>query len=84
PGVGGVFAAIDAIADLITLIDGNQDDVVTWISFGINVFGIMSFPGVGAARAAIRPTLHMLRSHSKATLGNALLTALESNLNALA
>ncbi|WP_339532779.1 hypothetical protein, partial [Pseudomonas mucidolens] len=32
PGVGTVFAAMDAIGDLLTLIDGDQNDFLTWVS----------------------------------------------------
>jgi RHS repeat-associated protein len=81
PGVGTVFAAIDAIGDLLTLIDGNQDDFLTWVSFGINVVGLVSFPGVGPARLTIRTTLSTVRREGIAKISDALLSALERNLN---
>ncbi|MFJ4445584.1 hypothetical protein ACIPZ8_26310 [Pseudomonas sp. NPDC089422] len=81
PGVGSVFAAIDAIGDLLTLIEGDQDDYFTWVSFGVNVFGLVPFPGVGAARLAIRSTLSGIRRNGTAVISEALLEALEQNLN---
>ncbi|MFK0310268.1 RHS repeat-associated core domain-containing protein [Pseudomonas sp. NPDC090233] len=81
PGVGTVFAAVDAIGDLLTLIDGNQDDFLTWVSFGINVVGLVSFPGVGPARLTIRTTLAAVRRNGVAMISDALLSALEKNLN---
>ncbi|MDI3374754.1 MULTISPECIES: RHS repeat-associated core domain-containing protein [Pseudomonas] len=81
PGVGTVFAAVDAIGDLLTLIDGNQNDFLTWVSFGINVVGLVSFPGVGPARLTIRTTLAAVRRNGIALISDALLSALEKNLN---
>ncbi|MGE8323815.1 MAG: RHS repeat-associated core domain-containing protein [Pseudomonas sp.] len=81
PGVGTVFAAIDAIGDLLTLIEGDQDDYFTWVSFGVNVFGLVPFPGIGAARLAIRSTLSSIRRNGTAVISEALLEALEQNLN---
>lgn len=81
PGVGSVFAAIDAIGDLLTLIEGDQDDYFTWVSFGVNVFGLVPFPGVGAARLAIRSTLSSIRRNGPAVISEALLEALEQHLN---
>ncbi|MFY1033183.1 RHS repeat-associated core domain-containing protein [Pseudomonas asiatica] len=81
PGVGTVFAAVDAIGDLLTLIDGNHDDFLTWVSFGINVVGLVSFPGVGPARLTIRTTLSAVRRDGIAMISDALLSALEKNLN---
>ena len=81
PGVGTVFAAVDAIGDLLTLIDGNHDDFLTWVSFGINVVGLVSFPGVGPARLTIRTTLSAVRREGIARISDALLSALEKNLN---
>jgi RHS repeat-associated protein len=81
PGVGSVFAAVDAIGDLLTLIDGNQNDFLTWVSFGINVVGLVSFPGVGPARLAIRTTLSAVKRNGTTVISDALLSALEKNLN---
>ena len=81
PGVGTVFAAIDAIGDLLTLIEGDQDDFLTWVSLGINVVGLISFPGVGPARLAVRTTLSAVRRNGLPAISAAMLSALEHNLN---
>ncbi|WP_339493203.1 DUF6531 domain-containing protein, partial [Pseudomonas sp. EA_15y_Pfl2_R67] len=81
PGVGTVFAAIDAIGDLLTLIDGDQNDFLTWVSFGVNVVGLISFPGVGPARLAVRTTLSTVRRNGLPAISTAMLSALEKNLN---
>ncbi|WLH21919.1 DUF6531 domain-containing protein [Pseudomonas sp. FP215] len=81
PGVGTVFAAIDAIGDLLTLIDGDQNDFLTWVSFGVNVVGLISFPGVGPARLAVRTTLLTVRRNGLPAISTAMLSALEENLN---
>ncbi|MQT49932.1 Rhs family protein [Pseudomonas helleri] len=81
PGVGTVFAGIDAIGDLLTLIEGDREDFLTWVSLGINVVGLVSFPGVGPARLAVRTTLSTVRKNGLAVISAAMLTALEENLN---
>ncbi|UVL59531.1 DUF6531 domain-containing protein [Pseudomonas sp. B21-032] len=82
PVAGSIFAAADAIGDIIELAQGDatyRADLYNWVGLGINLFGLVPLPGVGAARAVMRPSLKTLRT-TKGDISQALLTTIESAL----
>lgn len=83
PVAGSIFAATDAVGDIIELAKGDtayRADPFNWVGLGINLFAIAPLPGIGPARAIMRPTLKSLRSASKDGIAQALLVAIESHL----
>ena len=83
PVAGSIFAATDAIGDIIELAKGDSTyraDPFNWVGLGINLFAIAPLPGVGPARMVMRPTLKSLRTASKDGIAQALLKAIEAAL----
>jgi RHS repeat-associated protein len=87
PVANNLMAAVDAISDIITLIQSEHPAPLDWVSLGINLIGIIPVPPTLAyARKSLRPTLHLVRqrlnANPKAPLGEALVAVLTSHLNA--
>jgi len=83
PVAGSIFAATDAIGDIIELAKGDaayRSDVFNWAGLGINLFAIVPLPGIGPARAVMRPALKSIRTAAKDGIAQALLRTIESNL----
>jgi len=83
PVAGSIFAATDAIGDIIELAKGDsayRADVFNWVGLGINLFAIAPLPGIGPARVVMRPALKSLRTASKDGIAQAVLKAIEGAL----
>ena len=90
PVIGNIMALIDAIMDIVTIIQKGlakgvkEVDFLLWVSLGINLIGIA--PGAGnAARMSLRPALHLVRQKlalGVKDLGSALVEVLVVHLNA--
>ncbi len=83
PVAGSVFAATDAIGDIISLVQGTPEyraDLFNWVGLGINLFAIAPIPGMGPARKVMRPVLKSARASSKDGMAQALLIAMENAL----
>lgn len=88
PVVGNIMALIDAIMDLVGVIQNaiNKKDIefLQWVSLGINLMGVAPGPGT-AARMTLRPALHLVRQKlalGVKDLGTALIEVLVMHLNA--
>ncbi|MDQ0016303.1 RHS repeat-associated protein [Variovorax boronicumulans] len=90
PILGNILAAIDAVCDIIVLVENKAANVgekaLNWASFGINLIGIVPFPPtMAAARTSLRPALHLVRSKLGTAghgLSDALVVMLVDHLNA--
>jgi len=90
PILGNILAAIDAVCDIIVLVENKAANVgekaLNWVSFGINLIGIIPFPPtMAAARTSLRPALHLVRSKLSTAghgLSDALVVMLVDHLNA--
>ncbi|SFC54057.1 RHS repeat-associated core domain-containing protein [Massilia yuzhufengensis] len=90
PVIGNIMALIDAIMDIVAIIQkglakgAKEVDFLLWVSLGINLIGIA--PGAGnAARMSLRPALHLVRQKlalGAKDLGAALVEVLVVHLNA--
>ena len=88
PVIGNIMALIDAIMDLVGIvqntIDNKKIEFLQWVSLGINLIGVA--PGAGnAARMSLRPALHLVRQKlalGVKDLGSALVEVLIMHLNA--
>jgi RHS repeat-associated protein len=88
PVIGNIMALIDAIMDLVGVIqkyiNKKEIDFLLWVSLGINLIGVV--PGAGsAARMSLRPALHLVRQKLRVgvkDLGAALIEVLIVHLNA--
>ncbi|MDD2109515.1 DUF6531 domain-containing protein, partial [Pseudomonas asiatica] len=83
PVAGSVFAATDAIGDIISLVQGTPEyraDLFNWVGLGINLFAIAPIPGMSPARKVMRPVLKSARASSKDGMAQALLIAMENAL----
>ncbi len=90
PVIGNIMALIDAIMDIVAIIQkglakgAKEIDFLLWVSLGINLIGIA--PGAGnAARMSLRPALHLVRQKLRSgakDLGAALVEVLVVHLNA--
>ncbi len=88
PVVGNIMALIDAIMDIVLVIQNTINKKETgflhWVSLGINLIGVA--PGAGnAARMSLRPALHLVRQKlalGVKDLGPALVEVLVVHLNA--
>lgn len=89
PVLGNIMALIDAINDVSVLIDKTPREFTTWVSLGINLFGVIPAPGTAAARMSLRPSLFLVQKEvarqAKLGMGNALgdaiIAALSAHLN---
>ncbi|WP_390347993.1 RHS repeat-associated core domain-containing protein [Variovorax boronicumulans] len=90
PILGNILAAIDAVCDIIVLVQNKTSSSVekalNWVSLGINLIGIIPFPPtMAAARTSLRPALHLVRSKLRTVahgLDDALVALLVDHLNA--
>lgn len=90
PVIGNIMALIDAIMDIVAIIQKylakkeKDIDFLQWVSLGINLIGVA--PGAGnAARMSLRPALHLVRQKlalGAKDLGAALVEVLVMHLNA--
>jgi len=90
PVIGNIMALIDAIMDIVEIIQkglakgAKEIDFLLWVSLGINLIGVA--PGAGnAARMSLRPALHLVRQKlapGVKDLGTALIEVLIMHLNA--
>ena len=90
PVIGNIMALIDAIMDIVEIIQkglakgAKEIDFLLWVSLGINLIGLA--PGAGnAARMTLRPALHLVRQKlalGVKDLGTALIEVLIVHLNA--
>ncbi|MFN3792121.1 RHS repeat-associated core domain-containing protein [Massilia sp.] len=90
PVIGNIMALIDAVMDIVAIIQkglakgAKEIDFLLWVSLGINLIGIA--PGAGnAARMSLRPALHLVRQKLRSgakDLGSALVEVLVVHLNA--
>jgi RHS repeat-associated protein len=90
PILGNILAAIDAVCDIIVLVQDKTSSSIekglNWVSLGINLIGIIPFPPtMAAARTSLRPALHLVRSKLSSAghgLGDAVVVLLVDHLNA--
>jgi len=90
PVLGNIMALIDAVMDMVQVIQNTIDKKEThflqWVSLGINLIGVVPVPpGMSAARMSLRPALHLVRQKlalGVADLGSALVEVLIVHLNA--
>lgn len=90
PVIGNIMALIDAIMDIVAIIQKGlakgvkEVDFLLWVSLGVNLIGVA--PGAGnAARMSLRPALHLVRqklASGAKDLGAALIEVLVMHLNA--
>lgn len=90
PVIGNIMALIDAIMDIVEIIQkglakgAKEIDFLLWVSLGINLIGVAPGPGT-AARMTLRPALHLVRQKlalGVKDLGTALIEVLIVHLNA--
>jgi hypothetical protein len=70
PIVGNVIAAVDVLCDIVVLVKnrapGALATLLTWLSLGINLIGLIPAPpGMAAARMSLRPMLALVRQRLK-------------------
>ena len=87
PVVGNIMALVDALGDIVSLAEGESEDVLLWASLGINLIGVIPAPpGMAAARMSLRPTLFLvrqeMRNNRKGMLGDALVEVVVGHLGA--
>ncbi len=92
PVIGNIMALIDAIMDIVEIIQkglakgAKEIDFLLWVSLGINLIGVVPVPpAMGAARMSLRPALHLVRQKlalGVKDLGSALIEVLVVHLNA--
>lgn len=89
PVVGNIMALIDAIMDIVAVIQKyiakREIEFLEWVSLGINLIGVIPIPAMSAARMSLRPALHLVRQKlalGVKDLGTALIEALIAHLNA--
>jgi RHS repeat-associated protein len=90
PVIGNIMALIDAIMDMVQVIqkyiDKKEVDFLQWVSLGINLIGVVPVPpAMSAARMSLRPALHLVRQKlalGGKNLGTALIEVLIAHLNA--
>ncbi|MCA1248431.1 DUF6531 domain-containing protein, partial [Massilia sp. MS-15] len=92
PVIGNIMALIDAIMDIVEIIQkslnksAKEIDFLQWVSLGINLIGVIPVPpAMGAARMSLRPALHLVRQKlalGVKDLGSALVEVLIVHLNA--
>jgi len=88
PIIGNIMALIDAIMDLVGIIQSTiyrkEIEFLQWVGLGINLIGVAPGPGT-AARMSLRPALHLVRQKlalGVKDLGTALIEVLIMHLNA--
>ncbi|HEY0062723.1 MAG TPA: DUF6531 domain-containing protein, partial [Telluria sp.] len=89
PVIGNIMALIDAIMDVVGIIEktiaDKKIDFLQWVSLGINLIGVVPVPlGMGAARMSLRPALHLVRQKlalGVKDLGSTLVEVLIVHLN---
>lgn len=86
PITGNIIALVDALNDIVTLMESDPPDPLDWVSLGINLIGMMPLPpGMTAARMSLRPALFLLRQEVRnnptAAFGDALVGLLAGHLN---
>ncbi|WP_159065869.1 hypothetical protein, partial [Acinetobacter baumannii] len=92
PVIGNMMALIDAIMDIVEIIQkglakgAKEIDFLLWVSLGINLIGVIPVPpAMSAARMSLRPALHLVRQKlalGVKDLGTALVEVLIVHLNA--
>jgi RHS repeat-associated protein len=92
PVIGNIMALIDAIMDMVEVIQKciakgvKEVDFLQWVSLGINLIGVIPVPpAMSAARMSLRPALHLVRQKlalGVKDLGAALIEVLILHLNA--
>lgn len=89
PVIGNIMALIDAIMDIVTVIQNainkKETDFLQWVGLGINLIGVVPVPAMSAARMSLRPALHLVRQKlamGVKDLGTALVEVLVAHLNA--
>jgi len=89
PVIGNIMALIDAIMDIVTVIQNainkKETDFLQWVGLGINLIGVIPVPAMSAARMSLRPALHLARQKlalGVKDLGTALVEVLVAHLNA--
>jgi RHS repeat-associated protein len=90
PVIGNIMALIDAIMDMVGVIQNainkKETDFLQWVSLGINLIGVVPVPpAMSAARMSLRPALHLVRQKlalGVKDLGTALIEVLIVHLNA--
>lgn len=92
PVIGNIMALIDAIMDIVEIIQksvakgAKEIDFLLWVSLGINLIGVVPVPpAMSAARMSLRPALHLVRQKlalGVKDLGSALIEVLVVHLNA--
>jgi len=92
PVIGNIMALIDAIMDIVEIIQkglakgAKEIDFLLWVSLGINLIGVIPVPpAMSAARMSLRPALHLVRQKlalGVKDLGSALIEVLVVHLNA--
>ncbi|MEW6025082.1 MAG: DUF6531 domain-containing protein [Pseudomonadota bacterium] len=90
PVIGNIMALIDAIMDIVTVIQNainkKETDFLQWVGLGINLIGVVPVPpAMSAARMSLRPALHLARQKlalGVKDLGSALVEVLIVHLNA--
>jgi len=92
PVIGNIMALIDAIMDIVEIIQkglakgAKEIDFLLWVSLGINLIGVVPVPpAMSAARMSLRPALHLVRQKlalGVKDLGSALVEVLILHLNA--
>ncbi|WP_235515192.1 DUF6531 domain-containing protein, partial [Achromobacter sp. Root83] len=85
PVLGNIMALVDAIGDIVTLVESDPRKFMDWVSLGINLFGVVPVPGTAAARMSLRPALFLVQKEvarqAKAGLGNAIIMVLAAHLS---
>jgi len=90
PVVGNVMALVDALGDIVRLVQRKSTDAASrfldWVSLGINLIGLIPVPpGMAAARMSLRPTLHLVRQNLRqgaSNLGESIVMVLTGHLHA--
>lgn len=92
PVIGNIMALIDAIMDIVEIIQkglakgAKEIDFLLWVSLGINLIGVVPVPpAMSAARMSLRPALHLVRQKlalGVKDIGTALVEVLVVHLNA--
>jgi RHS repeat-associated protein len=91
PVIGNIMSAVDVLGDIIELIRDKSGQaikqVLTWVSLGINLIGMVPFPPtMAAAKMGLRPILHLAKQRlahaSVGELGDAFVELIAGHVSA--
>ncbi|CAK15841.1 RHS repeat-associated core domain-containing protein [Pseudomonas entomophila] len=85
--MANALSCMDALIDILELVESPSPDPLVWVSLGINLIGIVPYPpGLSRARTVLRPVLQLtrqtLRRRPGAHIGAVILEIIDGHLHA--